>query len=265
MSFVSRFWIITGLAAGLAACGGQFIEPQMPTTPTLNDSGRTSCADLAQADLLCSLSEFPGQDAEFGRDSAAQHKSLVKVGGGEAGFDFTKLDAKGADLPDQTRTWLDNGTEQQGTHWSCVHDNTTGLYWEIKETLPTHPRYVLSTYSWYNTNPMQNGGGEGYANRGVCNQASCDTQSYVAAVNALKLCGFSDWRLPRVGELLSLAHHGRVDTAIEPHYFPEPIGLRHWTNSAHGNIPQLAWYVYFSDGSVSFTDKSNASYVRLVR
>lgn len=248
----------------IAACGGLPVEPQAPKM-ALNDSGRSSCSNLVEADLPCPLSEFPGQDGDHGRDVDAQHLLLTKKGGGMAGFDFTKIGAAGAELSVQNRTWIDTGNEAQGSRWTCVRDNTTGLLWEMKDPAATHPRYALSTYSWYNPNNSQNGGFAGHANKGICNQGSCDSQGYVNYVNSIALCGVTDWRLPTAGELLSLAHHGRVDPAIDTDYFPGPLGLRHWTASPHSAIPQLAWYVYFSDGSISYTDKSNASYIRLVR
>lgn len=52
----------------------------------------------------------PGQDTEHGRDALAAVAALVKVGGGHAGFDFTKIDRNG------------NGLPASATDWACVRD-----------------------------------------------------------------------------------------------------------------------------------------------
>ena len=40
-------------------------------------------------------SGFPRQDGDFGRDALARAGQLTKIGGGEAGFDFTKISNSG--------------------------------------------------------------------------------------------------------------------------------------------------------------------------
>ncbi len=232
----------------------------------LNDSGRTSCSSDTDPDTSCGLALFPGQDAEFGRDRAAVDGSLVKIGGGQAGFDFSKLGEDGMPLLIQDGEWEATGTEAQGSHWSCVKDNTTQLTWEIKHTNPAHARYGMHSYSWYNTDDSRNGGIAGVADAGECTHARCDTAGYVEYINSIELCGYSDWRMPSVSEFYSLGHQGRVDPAIDDHYFPNTLGgLRYWTADSSAGIPQLGWYMYFSDGSISYTHKGNASHVRLVR
>ncbi len=61
----------------------------MPTWP-LNDTGIVGRGDGSQNDLPCPVAGYPGQDAQYGRDTTADDDS-----DGHAGFSLTKLDAKG--------------------------------------------------------------------------------------------------------------------------------------------------------------------------
>lgn len=77
---------------------------------------------------------MPGQDARFGRDAAQANGQLApaKVGGGNAGFDFTALDATGA------------VTTTLGSH-ACVKDNITQLIWST-ETISNKPWAVAGSW-----------------------------------------------------------------------------------------------------------------------
>ena len=68
-------------------------------TAALNDTGITQCATDTQNNLPCPQAGFPSQDAETGRDAQQTAGTLTKVGGGSAGFDFTKLDSGGTRYP----------------------------------------------------------------------------------------------------------------------------------------------------------------------
>lgn len=234
----------------------------------LNDTGRSTCSGFEQdsARVDCPVAAAPGQDAEFGRDALARAGALVKIGGGEAGFDFSKLGSDGMPLLIQDQRWSAEGSEQEGTLWSCVLDNTTGLTWEVKHAESSHPRYGLSTYNWYSSDPLKNAGIPGVPDMGSCNTERCDSEGYVAYINSISLCGYSDWRMPTVSEFYSVGHKGLEDPAIDQHYFPNTLGgLRYWTDATVADVAQNAWYMYFSDASISFTNKGNASHLRLVR
>ena len=109
-------------ALGCVAAG---ITPLASISAGLNDTGLSQCFD-GSSPVACTQAHtgdtapYPRQDARFGRDAQAAAGTLVKTGGGAAGFDFTALDAAGQPV-------------SPGAH-ACVRDNVTGLVWST-ETL----------------------------------------------------------------------------------------------------------------------------------
>jgi Protein of unknown function (DUF1566) len=268
--FLQRFYV-TALMLGVASCGGR--DPaNNPADPPidmvgsrLNDTGLVLCAGQDQGQLPCPQMGLPQQDGEVGRDVQARTGGLVKMGAGEAGFDWTKLDNAGQPLTNQDGAWSATGTEQEGTRWSCVQDHVTGLTWEVKESDPEHPRYGGHSYRWWLDDVRLNGGFVDQSTSGSCSLDSCDTQSYVNWVNQARLCGYADWRMPDVVELSSIVVLSKVIPAVDKNFFPNTLQPRFFTSRSLARDPSRAWYVYFSDGSVSSTNKGDASHVRLVR
>lgn len=255
------------LTAALSACGGGSSQPSLGPAGPLNDTGRSQCSAGHEggASSDCPVPGAPGQDAEYGRDALALRGQLIKVGGGDAGFDFSKIASNGMPLAAQTGVWRADGSAAQGSYWQCVRDNTSGLTWEVKHSEAQHPQFGGSTYSWYTADEERNAGLPGILDGGNCNAGRCDSDGYVAYVNSIKLCGYDNWRLPTVAEFLSIAHYGREHPAIDEHYFPNIGEPRFWSADQVANAPPNAWYVYFSDASISFTSKTNHSHLRLVR
>jgi hypothetical protein len=232
------------------------------STGALNDTGITQCSDYALGysgnftiGLNCSLAFDaendpipPRQDALHGRDAKAAAGSLIKVGGGEGGFDFTKLDNAGNALP------------ASATTWACVRDNNTKLVWENKTT-DGGLRDWNKTYTWYSSDSTTNGGVAG------TNTTANNTQAYAAAVNATNLCGASDWRLPDQQELRSIVHYGRVSPSIDVAYFPNTQSNYFWSSSVSAGFPLNAWNVKFDYGygNGDVYGKNGSNYVRLVR
>jgi len=227
-------------------------EPPAVSVIPLNDTGIDWCAYDRGINQDCPLNGFPGQDADYGRDAQAREGTLSKVGGGAAGFDFTRLDASG------------NEVTASATEWSCVRDNHTGLVWEVKTTDGgLHDQ--SNTYSWYNPDMTANGGEPGTQDGGSCTGSDCDTHGFAQTVNQETLCGGSDWRLPTKMELISIVHRGRVNPSIDANYFPNTPASDFWSARPSPGNTGVAWLQHFGTGSDGTNAKSNNHRVRLVR
>ena len=79
------------------------------------------------------------------------------------------------------------------------------------------------------------------------------------------LDGKTDWRLPSVGELMSIVHYGNINPAINSIVFPGTNSQNYWTASNYVADGTRAWYVSFSYGWVWDTSKSDSNIVRCVR
>jgi hypothetical protein len=227
----------------------------------LNDTGIDFCGGAASGNGLCDSNKPIGQDADYGRDAAAADGTLTKIGSGGNGFDFTKIANDGRTLP--ATVALGDGPGE----WACTRDNVTGLLWEVK-TNDGGWRDEDWTYTWHNPKSLDgNPGSPG--DTGTCdntlNAQPCNTTNYVVAVNAAKLCGYSDWRMPSVKELESIVDYGRFNPAIDPDYFPYTTSSYYWSGSVYSHSLDTAWDVRFSNGYVNLSSRNANSHVRLVR
>lgn len=261
--------IVAGLLASLFLCPAALAAG-------LSDTGQSLCYDgsalvACTADNTGDAATYPRQDGRYGRDAAATAGALTKIGGGAAGFDFTRIcnngDAEGSgSCPANPAVGLNP------TNWGCTRDNTTGLTWEVKVNDNSQLRHQGHTYTWYQDPPFPNGGNAGAAGSTTsCNSTltNCNTQDYTAAINndpnGRDLCNQRDWRLPSVRELLTLVHYGVWSPAIDTAYFPNTVASNFWSASSNGPSPTLAWFVDFSAGFLYVVDKTNTLSVRLVR
>ncbi len=230
------------------------MTPTLLTAAGFNDTGITTCSNADSNGLGCPVNGFPGQDAEFGRDTAIG--TAMKVGGGDAGFDFTKLDSNGRELP------------ITATNHHCIRDNVTGLVWEIK-TNDGGLRDQDWTYTWHpDANSVD--GDAGRFNGNNCYRSGehvgrCDTDWFVQDVNEDGLCGFNDWRMPTVKELVGIAHYGQYHPAIDSNYFRNTQNAEYWSGSPDVANSHNAWYVNFNTGFPEVDSWDDSYHVRLVR
>jgi hypothetical protein len=203
----------------------------------INDTGITSCASMTALGLACAQTGLPGQDAETGRDSTA---AIIGQGSFRASaFMLTTLPGS-----------------------ICVQDGVTGLVWEGKSASGLHS--AGATYTWRSA-AGTNGGAAGMANGGVCSGSNCDTDSFVAAANSERTCGFSDWRLPRAEELSGIVDSGAAAVPTIAATFANQAAAPYWTDSAKAGDSAGAWAVDFNSGAVTAQAKSTANRIRLVR
>jgi hypothetical protein len=187
---------------------------------------------------------------------------LSKTGAGGKGFDFTKIANDGTALAAGALL----GTNP--ADWACTKDNVTGLIWEVKTT--SGLRSSAHTYSWYSTDATSNGGNAGVDLGGACAGGSgCDTEKFVADVNTIALCTYTDWRMPSLRELKSLVDFSVPATwaapTIDANYFPNTQISYFWTANNYSAVSNFAWTVYFYDGVSKAQYKTDGHYVRLVR
>ena len=211
---------------------------------------------------------------------------------------YTKIDANGTPLVNQDVAFNpddETASEANFDRWSCVQDDNTGLTWEIK-TNDAGLRDANHVYTWYDTNPATNGGDHGIGDLGTrlttdyeleenntaapypgaddCyDSARCDTEKYVADVNAQGLCGATDWRLPTKEELETIVYTGEHRTNeyfIDNRYFYDINWIRNggynaWSATASETKTQSAYVLDFMVGTSVTNAKFVENRIRLVR
>jgi Protein of unknown function (DUF1566) len=217
-------------------CGASFLVTLSAhaagPTGLLNDTGQTLCNDGANM-VACTAantddaSARPRQDGRFGRDPGAP----AKVGGGSAGFDFTKVCMDGTL---NCGTAADTGASPASTAWACTKDNVTNLIWSLHSGFGDWTTYARTTL------PAAHNTGAGR-------------------------CGGTGWRLPTRRELLSIVDLSGVSPSIDSAYFPATQAGYYWTNDPYQPNPAGAWYVNFNDGYSNAGNTAVTFYVRLVR
>ncbi|MBN2362290.1 MAG: DUF1566 domain-containing protein [Deltaproteobacteria bacterium] len=89
-------------------------------------------------------------------------------------------------------------------------------------------------------------------------------ETALAYCAALTLEGISDWRLPNVKELWSIADPRRTLPAIDTSLFINTNPEFYWSSTTSVSSDDSAWAVHFSDGSLDRLDKNEGARVRCV-
>ena len=124
----------------------------------------------------------------------------------------------------------------------CVKDNVTGLIWEGKTG--SGERSALNIYD---------------------NKFVFGPRAYMAYVNSIALCGFSNWRMPNRLELQGIVNYGGGgQLAIDAGWFPNTASdIGYWSSDRVDN--ENAWIVDFVDGDFRIDYDYTHYHVRLVR
>ncbi len=228
-----------------AASGGTVIDATRSVTVfpvvvnPLNDTGiSTSQCYGVGSDVLVSCAGVGSlnttQDGLVGRDRTAP-----AAADGKLGFSYSAVAGQNVA--------------------NCVLDNVSGLVWEVK-TVDGSVRDKNKTYTNY-LNSSQS------ATYGT----ATDATGYVNAVNALALCGFTDWRIPTKQELQELVDYSvvapgpTIDTTWLPNTAANLLDWRYWTSSEYVLDALQAWKVGFSIGDSTSGERAYDGHVRLVR
>ncbi len=232
-------------------------------TLNLNDTGMTYGANYPNGNNTgCTGETIAQQDCSSGRDASVNDDT-----DGHAGFSYRKVDDFGSLL------------SASAANWSCVQDQVTGLIWEVKQAVDSGLHDKSDTLAWYNTDPSTNGGDAGdsktatndcYGYNVSVPATACNTQAFVARVNAEQLCGMSNWRMPTRMELLGLVDLNRpqgvaYSASIDEDYFPNTINNAYWTSSRVMSPNGLGVvYIKFSVGTSWSRSILGSNHVRLV-
>jgi hypothetical protein len=112
-----------------------------------------------------------------------------------------------------------------------ITDKATGLMWQKQDN--------GNTYNW---------------------------SSALAYCEGLTFATYSNWRVPNIKELRSIADTAKYGPSINSAYFPSTKTDYYWSSTTVASITSLAWTVSFNSGSVNNTvNKTLGSYVRCVR
>jgi hypothetical protein len=150
----------------------------------------------------------------------------------------------------------------------CVLDQFIGLVWEVKSDSPGL-RDWRNTYSWYGANQSFDGELDyrGTKNAGQCTGSECDTESYVAALNEIGYCGYTDWRMPSRDELGSISDPRKPNNppTANLNFFPQTQAGEYWSVNDYQFQYNSAWRWSFEFGHDRVEWKAESAYVRLVR
>ncbi|WP_082086989.1 Lcl C-terminal domain-containing protein [Teredinibacter purpureus] len=89
---------------------------------------------------------------------------------------------------------------------------------------------------------------------------------HVTALNTENgFAGSTDWRLPNIRELSTLAELQCSAPAINIRLFPSPARSHVWSSSPYHFYTHYSWYVDFANGAATYDERIKPKMLRLVR
>lgn len=266
----------------------------------LNDTGVDTYFNGTSFTSTSPNSDYPNQDADFGRDTT--HTDSFD---GHKSFSYTKLDKSGNALASNADDFKCIQDNQTGLVWEAKQEpqtlttetNSKTLAKQIAEYIKndTYPFDSAHTnwqatnylYYWLNSDKNNNGGSEGAAgprfaddsypisvncafpditSPAYAKRMGCNTNEYQDALNDQAICGFKDWRLPRVIELTSLHNYAvsQKETS-NTDYFPNTTEAEYLTSDPSADGTGAVWCVSSTTGQAKLCKKQLPNAVRMVR
>lgn len=94
----------------------------------------------------------------------------------------------------------------------------------------------------------------------------CNTEDYLALMNSLAVCGYTDWRLPTTTEITSIENYrATAAEADEVDYFAEQASGKYLTAATSADGNGAAWCFDTDNKQMKFCTKNTPNYVRAVR
>lgn len=149
----------------------------------------------------------------------------------------------------------------------CVKDNSTGLIWEVK-TNDGQLRDMNKSYTNFdNPNlPQKLTSGGTFVNPTQAEiDAATNSRGYASSVSATNLCGFNDWRLPTLAELIGIMKFPSTAPNIDTTWFPNTQANIFWTSTPDAVTVSFAMSANFSGGGTFGGNRGGSIFVRLVR
>ncbi|PHR84014.1 MAG: hypothetical protein COA59_08680 [Colwellia sp.] len=151
----------------------------------------------------------------------------------------------------------------------------------------TNWRSKSHSYYWFNTDNNVNGGRDGskgeftsstapisrlcaFPHNGMINYVSglkgCNSANYLEVMNNLAVCGFSDWRLPKIEELRSIVNYDINSPEWDARFFPLTNTSGDYLSASPSvNNNATVWCVSGNTGEVKLCHKQFPNLIRAVR